>query len=230
MQHRHRSSGNDSGYAAADLAAELRRLGIRPGDVLIVHSSMKSIGRVQGGPETVVAALQQAVGPRGTIVMPAFAFHFEKVYWPVEPYDPNTTPSKVGLISETFRDERRAAQRPPDAFRGRVGGLGRGIDGLRLVAGRHAGAASDDGCGRPRGKGAADRLRFYVAVAAARRRGVGPVALRQDLLRTASRLEAIGTRQGRARPAAEHRLAERAGVQPDFRQGTIAGKRAGAAP
>ena len=35
--------------------------------------------------------------------MPAFAFHFEKVYSPVEPYDPQTTPSKVGLISETFR-------------------------------------------------------------------------------------------------------------------------------
>jgi len=103
MQHRHTSLANEEGYAAADLAADLRRLGVRPGDVLIVHSSMKSIGRVQGGPKTVVATLQQAVGPRGTIVMPAFAFHFEKVYAPVEPYDPKTTPSKVGLLSETFR-------------------------------------------------------------------------------------------------------------------------------
>jgi aminoglycoside 3-N-acetyltransferase len=103
MQHRNQSSANDSGYATADLAADLRRLGVRSGDVLIVHSSMKSLGRVQGGPETVVAALQQAVGPRGTIIMPAFAFHFEKVYSPIEPYDPKTTPSKVGLISETFR-------------------------------------------------------------------------------------------------------------------------------
>lgn len=99
-----------AGHKLADLVAGLRAMGVRPGDVLIVHSSMKSLGPVRGGPETVIAALQKAVGRRGTILMPAFSYCFERVYEPTEPFDPAATPSKVGLVSETFR-------RSPDVLR-----------------------------------------------------------------------------------------------------------------
>jgi aminoglycoside 3-N-acetyltransferase len=90
-------------YRTEELRRELAAMGVRTGDVLIVHSSMKSLGRVQGGPQTVIRALQRAVGPRGTVLMPAFSFNFEKVYAPTDPYDPARSPSKVGLISDTFR-------------------------------------------------------------------------------------------------------------------------------
>lgn len=59
-------------YATAEsLAAEFRALGIVAGDVLLVHSSYRSLGFVVGGPQAVVQALADVVGPAGTIVVPA---------------------------------------------------------------------------------------------------------------------------------------------------------------
>ncbi len=92
-----------AGFTSADLGRDLARLGVRAGDALIVHSSMKSLGRVTGGPQAVIRALQRAVTPRGTILMPAFSYNFEKVYEPTTPFDPVSSPSRVGLISDTFR-------------------------------------------------------------------------------------------------------------------------------
>ncbi len=53
------------------LTREFTLLGVRAGDVLLVHSSMRSIGWVCGGATAVVQALLDAVGPYGTIVVPA---------------------------------------------------------------------------------------------------------------------------------------------------------------
>jgi aminoglycoside 3-N-acetyltransferase len=56
----------------AELAADLARLGIVQGDTLFIHSSLKSLGYVEGGATTVVQALQDAVGPQGTLVIPTY--------------------------------------------------------------------------------------------------------------------------------------------------------------
>lgn len=56
---------------AASLAVDLRTLGVRSGDVLIMHSSYKSLGFVAGGPQGVVQALLDVLGPDGTLVVPA---------------------------------------------------------------------------------------------------------------------------------------------------------------
>lgn len=56
----------------AQLAADLRALGIAEGDVLFVHSSMKSLGFVQGGAEAVLGALRDAVGASGSLLLPAY--------------------------------------------------------------------------------------------------------------------------------------------------------------
>jgi len=56
----------------AGLAADLARLGIARGDAVFVHSSLKSLGYVEGGAEAVVRALQDAVGPNGTVVIPTY--------------------------------------------------------------------------------------------------------------------------------------------------------------
>ena len=53
------------------LAADLAALGIEAGSVVLVHSSLSSLGWVCGGPVAVVLALQRAVGDEGTLVMPA---------------------------------------------------------------------------------------------------------------------------------------------------------------
>ena len=49
------------------LAQGLRALGVREGDLLMVHASLRAIGPVDGGPSQVLGALLDAVGPAGTI-------------------------------------------------------------------------------------------------------------------------------------------------------------------
>lgn len=76
-------------------------MGIAGGDVLVVHSSLKSIGHVIGGAAAVVWALREAVGPRGTILMPSFTYCLKA--WRVPPFDHASTPSRAGMITEVFR-------------------------------------------------------------------------------------------------------------------------------
>ena len=56
----------------AALAADLARLGIAQGDTLFIHSSLKSLGYVEGGAGNLLLALQEAVGPEGTLVLPTY--------------------------------------------------------------------------------------------------------------------------------------------------------------
>lgn len=56
----------------AQIAADLKRLGIAPGDVLFMHSSLKSLGFVEGGPAAVIDALLDAIGPDGTLLLPTY--------------------------------------------------------------------------------------------------------------------------------------------------------------
>jgi aminoglycoside 3-N-acetyltransferase len=85
------------------LCADLRRMGIRSGDVLIVHASMKRIGWVRGGPQAVVRELQRTLTRSGTLLMPAFSYSLERIYEPAEPFDPGASPAQTGFLSETFR-------------------------------------------------------------------------------------------------------------------------------
>jgi len=79
---------------------KLINMGVADGDVVMVHSSFKSFGYVEGGPEAVIRALLRAVGSAGTIVMPTFNFDFCKG----KAYDCNNTKSNMGILTEIVRD------------------------------------------------------------------------------------------------------------------------------
>ena len=81
------------------IAAELKDLRVLPGDTILVHSSFKSLGNVPGGIETVILGLLQAVGPDGTLLMPALSWALR----PPEVSDWRSTPTSVGAIPEYFR-------------------------------------------------------------------------------------------------------------------------------
>ena len=53
------------------LVANLKRIGIKQGDVLL-HTSLSSFGHVEGGPDTVIDALLEALGTKGTILMSTY--------------------------------------------------------------------------------------------------------------------------------------------------------------
>jgi len=59
-------------YTYEEIVDGLGRLGIGAGDTVFIHSSLKSLGYVEGGAATVVQALQRAVGPQGTLVLPTY--------------------------------------------------------------------------------------------------------------------------------------------------------------
>lgn len=67
------------GVSVGRLAADLRSLGIEPGDLVMVHASLRAIGPVASGAEAVLAALLAAVGPAGTLMA--------LVSWDHSPYD-----------------------------------------------------------------------------------------------------------------------------------------------
>jgi aminoglycoside 3-N-acetyltransferase len=50
---------------------DLFELGVRNGDILLVHTSLSSLGWVCGGAQAVLMALKQVVGKSGTLVMPS---------------------------------------------------------------------------------------------------------------------------------------------------------------
>jgi aminoglycoside 3-N-acetyltransferase len=52
----------------AELGADLVRLGIAAGDIIMVHAACSRVGPMLGGPDMIVAALRDAVGPAGTII------------------------------------------------------------------------------------------------------------------------------------------------------------------
>lgn len=81
-----------------------RSLGVEQGDTLLVHSSYKSFGEVDGGPQTVIRALEAALGPDGTLIMPTFNFDFNKGM----PWNVRMTPSKMGILTELVRLDPRA--------------------------------------------------------------------------------------------------------------------------
>ena len=85
----------------ARLAEQLRLLGVRRGGILLVHSSLSALGYVPKGPTAVLNALEDALGPDGTLVMPTHTWKWANQG--SREFDVRTTPSGVGILSETFR-------------------------------------------------------------------------------------------------------------------------------
>ncbi|MGB9641784.1 MAG: AAC(3) family N-acetyltransferase [Candidatus Ratteibacteria bacterium] len=84
------------------IKATLRKLGIKKGDRIIVHSSLSSIGYVKGGAETVCRALMEIIGKNGILMMPSFnhGLIFEKN--PDAYFSPLETPTINGAIPDAF--------------------------------------------------------------------------------------------------------------------------------
>jgi aminoglycoside 3-N-acetyltransferase len=57
---------------ARDLEAVLRRLGLRPGGVALVHAGLSGLGYIVHGVEAVRLALARTLGPEGTLLVPTF--------------------------------------------------------------------------------------------------------------------------------------------------------------
>jgi aminoglycoside 3-N-acetyltransferase len=55
--------------ARQDLAAGFRALGLRAGDVVMAHASVRAFGEIAGGPDEIHLAIEEVLTPAGTLVM-----------------------------------------------------------------------------------------------------------------------------------------------------------------
>lgn len=56
-------------YSRAELAEDFRRLGVAPGDMVMLHASVRAVGDVAGGPDQIHLALKDALTEAGTLIM-----------------------------------------------------------------------------------------------------------------------------------------------------------------
>jgi aminoglycoside 3-N-acetyltransferase len=109
------------------LTADLRRLGVHAGQVLLVHSSMRRIGWLAEGPATVVTAIGDVLGSAGTLVVPTETTensdtsraHLDRIA--------GLTPAQI--------ERYRAAMRPFDRHSTPSTGMGRVAEQVRLAPG-----------------------------------------------------------------------------------------------
>ncbi len=87
------------------LIEQLRNMGIRTGDTVLVHSSMSKIGYLENGPETFVSALLEVLGATGNLMMPSSPNPSLQIEYIQETprFDVKASPSKLGAITEYFR-------------------------------------------------------------------------------------------------------------------------------
>ena len=103
---------------AQSLAIDLERLGVPRGAVLVVHSGLRELGLVEGGPPTVLSAIRSVLGEQGTVLAPTFTTQLiDPATWPEPPppeerarimaamplFDPaHSPPHKMGAIAATL--------------------------------------------------------------------------------------------------------------------------------
>jgi aminoglycoside 3-N-acetyltransferase len=104
------------------LRDDFSRLGVTPGMIILLHSSLSALGWVCGGPVAVILALENLLGPTGTLVMPTHSGDlsdpaewqnppvpeawWETIRQTMPAYDPDLTPTRgVGTIPECFRKQ-----------------------------------------------------------------------------------------------------------------------------
>ncbi len=88
------------------LLRDFKALGLGYGDFVCVHSSLSGIGHITGGSESIITALKNIIGHKGTLMMPTFTgggstYKYATSNPPC--FDPEKTPATTGYLCEKFR-------------------------------------------------------------------------------------------------------------------------------
>jgi aminoglycoside 3-N-acetyltransferase len=101
----------------SSLVENFSALGVRPGQVVMMHASVRAVGWVVGGPDVILHALREALGPDGTLMMYVGWADgtYEMASWPearrrayleeCPPFDPATSRAnrKWSILTEYLR-------------------------------------------------------------------------------------------------------------------------------
>lgn len=110
-----RSEPHDEITSRSAIVQDLKALGVCPGDHLGLGVSLKSVGRLAQGPDTLIDALLEAVGDAGTLMIPTYT-SMESV-WKLRlglrrttVFAPGTTPAYTGAVAEAMRARPQAVR------------------------------------------------------------------------------------------------------------------------
>ncbi|WP_257928816.1 aminoglycoside N3'-acetyltransferase [Campylobacter lari] len=96
---------NDKKYSNADLIEAFKKLGIKKGDILCVHTELFNFGTPllprNEFLQTILDCFFEVIGKEGTLIMPTFTYSFCKN----EVYDKLNSPTKMGALNEYFRKQ-----------------------------------------------------------------------------------------------------------------------------
>ena len=129
------------------LVADLSRLPIDRDAIVLVHSSLKSLGFVSGGATMVVEALVEAIVKRngGTVMLPCYSINgtMHQTLLEQRIFDVSKTPSNLGAIPEAFRQLPEAVRsiHPTHSFAA-IGPLAKWLTGTHHSCGTSFGAGS----------------------------------------------------------------------------------------
>lgn len=87
-------------YTKQTLQQDLAAMGLTGTETILIHSSMKSIGAVEGGADTVLDALMEFFA-EGLLLLPTHTWQFIDQDHPV--FDVRRSPCCVGILPELFR-------------------------------------------------------------------------------------------------------------------------------
>ena len=90
-------------HTKEQLISDLKALGIKPGDTILMHSSYKSLGGIEDGAKGFFDAFLSLLGEEGTLVLPALTY--ANVNREQTHFDVRTTPTCVGYLTEFFRTQ-----------------------------------------------------------------------------------------------------------------------------
>lgn len=85
----------------AKLRSDLKLMGIREGDVLLVHTSIKGLHAPGLTPDDIIQALQELLTPQGTLLVPALSY--ATVTRENPSFSVQDTPACIGALPERFR-------------------------------------------------------------------------------------------------------------------------------
>lgn len=129
-------------HAISALVTDLQRLGVRAGDTVMVHASLRAVGPTERRAAGLIEALGRAVGASGTLMM-VLGAHSDLTWVNdlpedqraarlegTEPFDALHTPADrdVGTLAEIFR--RHPGTRVSDHPEGRFAALGHAAEDL----------------------------------------------------------------------------------------------------
>ena len=96
-------------HSKESIKRDIERAGIRKGDVVFIRISYKAVGKVDGGPQTVIDAILDVIGTEGTLLATAFPHRivaFKRFLYTKEIYYKGMKPTTGALPSLMAKDSR----------------------------------------------------------------------------------------------------------------------------